>query len=351
MTTATEFKNSYIESFSDWAKAALVKDPFWIEETREKALAAFSQMGFPTTKHEDWQHTDLEALFKMSFALKGDRQSKDAVKAELKSLGFEVEKAHLMVFVNGHYALNLSSLGDLAKGVKVRSLIESLSDGPLKRQFGHILPFENRPFVALNYSYFTDGVFLHISEGHQLEKPLHIVYLSNNSGQATQTHLRNLLLMEENTSAKVVEHYWGNNLNPYLTNAVTKISLGRGAILEHTKIQQESDLAFHIGAMAALQNEGSRFTSRTFSFGGIRGRSEVETQLAEKKAEALMEGLTLSNGKQNLDIHTFIDHLSPDCKSEQLFKAVADKAGTAQFDGRVLVRENAQKTDARQSNK
>ena len=205
--------------------------------------------------------------------------------------------------------------------------------------------------MALNYAYFTDGLFLHVARGKSLSKPLHVVYLSSNSGKPTQSHVRNLILMEEGSRAKVIEHYWGNNLNPYFTNAITKVSLSDGAFLEHTKIQQESDLAYHVGVLAVQQNQGSRLLSRVFSSGGTLGRSEIETVLAEKDAECLLEGLTLSTGKQNLDIHTFVDHLSPSCKSEQVFKAVADKTGTAVFDGRILVRENAQKTDARQSNK
>lgn len=346
-----EVKNNYLSAFSDWEKTALAKDPFWIRETREKALAYFEQAGFPTSKDEAWKYADLDNFYKTSFALTGDNQTRAAVSAELKSLGFDLSGAHLMVFVNGHLSKNLSSYEDSPQGVKIHSLIESLSNGPLKRYFSHILPFENRPFVALNYAYFTDGLFLHVPQGKRLEKPLHVVYLSSNSGQPTQSHLRNLILMEEDSQATVVEHYWGNNLKPYFTNVVTKISLDRGAALDHTKIQQESELAYHIGVLAARQNENSRLTSRVFSFGGALGRSEVETVFAEKKAEAVLDGLTLSSGKQNLDIHTFVDHLAPACKSEQTFKAVADKNGMAVFDGRVLVRENAQKTDARQTNK
>lgn len=348
---ATEVKNSYLSAFPDWEKTALTKDPFWIRDAREKALAYFKQAGFPTSKDETWKYTDLENFYKIPFSLTGDSQTKAAVSAELQSLGFDLSKAHLMVFVNGHLSKKLSSFEESANGVKIHSLIESLSNGPLKRYFGNILPFENRPFVALNYGYFTDGYYLHAAPGKRLEKPLHVVYLSSNSGQPTQSHMRNLVLMEEDSQAMVVEHYWGNNLNPYFTNAVTKVSLDRGAVLDHTKIQQESELAYHIGVLAARQNENSRLTSRIFSFGGALGRSEVETVFAEKKAEAVLDGLTLSSGKQNLDIHTFVDHLAPACKSEQTFKAVADKNGMAVFDGRVLVRENAQKTDARQTNK
>lgn len=348
---ALEAKDTYLSQFGDWEKTALTKDPFWIRETREKALAYFQETGFPTSRDETWKYTNLDPLFQIPFALNGDRVSKEAVLPELKSLGFETGKANVMVFVNGHFSKALSGVSEPSPKVKIRSLIESLSDGPLKKYFSHILPFENRPFVALNYAYFTDGLFLHVPAGERLEKPLHVVYVSTNSGQPTQSHVRNLLLMEEDTRASVIEHYWGNNLKPYFTNTVTKVSLDKGAVLDHAKIQQESPLSFHIGTLAARQNEGSRLVSRVFSFGGALGRSEVETVLVEKKAECVLDGLYLARGQQQLDHRTFIDHLSPACSSEETYKGVADGESTGIFDGRILVRENAQKTDARQSNK
>jgi Fe-S cluster assembly protein SufD len=348
---AVEMKNSYLSTFSDWEKTALTKDPFWIQESRKEALAYFDKAGFPTSKNETWKYADLDAFFKIPFALTGEIQTKAAVASELKSLGFDTAKAHLMVFVNGHLSKALSSFEESAHGVKIHSLIESLSNGPLKRYFSHILPCENRPFVALNYAYFTDGFFLHVPKGKRLEKPLHVVYLSSNSGQPTQSHLRNLILMEEDSQATVIEHYWGNNLKPYFTNVVTKVSLDRDASLDHTKIQQESELAYHIGVLAARQNENSRLHSCVFSLGAGLDRSETNVVFAEKKSEAVLDGLTLSTGKQHLEQHTFVDHLAPACKSEQVFKTVAGKSSVAVFDGQVLVRENAQKTDARQSNK
>ena len=348
---AVDFKKTYFEAFNDWEKSALTKDPFWIRETREAALAYFEKAALPTTHEEGWRYADLEPLFKISFALQGERHSKETVSRELSSLGFDMDKADWLVFVNGHYSQALSSVEKLPRGVKAQSLIQSLSDGPLKRYFSNILPFENRPFVALNYAYFTDGLFLHVPKGQTLERPLHLIYLSSNSGQPTQSHVRNLILMEESSSARVVEHYWGNNLKPYFTNAVTKVALDKKAQLEHTKIQQESDLAYHIGVVAARQSQGSRFLSRTLATGGALGRSEVEGTLAEPHAECALEGLALSRGKQTLDLHSFVDHMAPQGTSDQLFKAVADKGSAAVFDGRVLVREGAQKTDARQSNK
>jgi len=348
---ALQVKQTYLSAFSDWEKTALTKDPFWIRESRELALAYFGEAGFPTAKDEDWKYTDLDNFLKVSFALTGDKHSKASILAELKSLGFEMDKAHLMVYVNGHFCKELSTIHDLPKGVKLGSLIENLSNGPLKKHFSHILPFEGHPFVALNYAYFTDGVFLHVPEGQKLEKPLHVVFLSDNSGQPTQSHIRNLILMEKGAKAQMVEHYWGNNLKPYLTNAVTKVSLKQSASLDHTKIQQESDLAFHIGVLAAHQEADSHLNSRVFSLGGALGRSETVVTLSEIKASCVLDGLSLSRGKEHMDLRTFVDHLSPNCESRQTYKLVADGESTGIFSGKVLVRENAQKTDARQVNR
>ncbi len=344
-------KENYLSLFPDWEKTALVKDPFWLKDTREKTLESFKETGFPTPEDESWKHTSLDEFYKNSFNLTQEGTVRDAVKAELESQGFETSKAHLMVFVNGHFNPEHSSVGELPRGAKMRSLIESLADGPLKRYFSHILPFENRPFVSLNYAFFTDGVFLHLGPGVQMNKPLHLVFLSSNAGLATQSHIRNLLLLEEGSSASVIEHYWGNNLKPYFTNAVTKVALEKDARLDHTKIQQESLLSFHLGSLAAHQAQGSQFTARVFSLGGILGRSEMESFLAEPHADCVFEGLALGRGKQHLDVRTFVDHAVEQGQSEQLFKTVVDGHAGGVFDGRVLVRENAQKTDARQANK
>ncbi len=191
-----------------------------------------------------------------------------------------------MVFVNGHFSRTLSHLSEPPLGVKLRSLIESLSDGPLKRYFGHILSPENHPFVALNYAYFTDGLFLHVARGKAPQDPCMSSTFPVIRAKPTQSHIRNLILMEEDCQAKVIEHYWGNNLSPYFTNAVTKVSLAHGAFLEHTKIQQESDLAYHIGVLAAQQNEGSRLVSRIFSLGGAVGAAKWKRSCPRRRPSA-----------------------------------------------------------------
>jgi Fe-S cluster assembly protein SufD len=178
-----------------------------------------------------------------------------------------------------------------------------------------------------------------------------VVHLSMNGGKTTQSHLRNLIVMEDDSQVAVLEHYWGDNLGAYWTNAVTEVHLSRGSRLEHTKLQQEDAKGFHTGAFAVRQSEGSRLVSRVYATGGALGRSEVEIALAEKRAECVLEGLYLTKEKQHLDTRTFVDHIAPSCTTQENFKGVLDGQSTAIFDGRILVRENSQKTDARQSNK
>jgi Fe-S cluster assembly protein SufD len=149
----------------------------------------------------------------------------------------------------------------------------------------------------------------------------------------------------------VIEHYWGENVSAYFTNVVTEVAMTKGSSLEHTKIGQEDIKGYHIGSLIAQQEEGSHLTSHLFSLGGALTRNDIETTLSQKKAECVLEGLYLAKEKQHVDTRTFIDHLSPNCNSHEVYKGVMDGQATGVFDGRILVRENAQKTDARQSNK
>jgi Fe-S cluster assembly protein SufD len=350
MTKAVEMKELYISNFGKPGITTGGKDATWLKVLREKALASFKEAGFPTPKDEYWRYTDLStSLLKVPFGFETESGTQTAVMAKLKTMGYSSEKAHVAVFVNGSFAKELSSFKILPKGVVLQSLASTLSDNSIKTHFNCIHSFEGRPLAALNTAFFADGLFLRLPPSQILSEPVHVVYLSTNSGKNTQSHPRNLVVLESDSRATVIEHYLGDAAGPYLTNAVTEVRLFRGAEMEHIKIQQEDETAYHIGTLAVKQGEGSRLVSRTFSFGGLLARNEVETVLAEKKAECSLEGLYLVKDQQHSDNRTFIDHLSPACKSGEFFKGVLDGEGTGIMDGHILVRENAQKTDARQS--
>ncbi len=345
-----ELRENYLKTFEKLSTAA-GKEAAWLKSLRERALSSFKETGFPTPKDEYWRYTDLSTnLLKTSFGFEAETAAKTDIQARLKSLGFEIQNADVLVFVNGHFfGQAFSGTNNRVKFLEIKKLTGALSGGIPQQSLGTVLPFEKRPFAALNTAFFTDGLFLKVPEGQQVPNPIHVVYLSTNGNQATQSHVRNLVVMENDSRATVVEHYLGDAVSPYLTNAVTEVRLSRGAELEHAKIEQEDPKAYHIGTLAVKQEEGSRFVSRTFSLGGFLARNEVETSLEGKKAECSLEGLFLVKGKQHSDNRTFIDHKSPACKSEEFFKGVLDGEGTGIMDGHILVRENAQKTDARQS--
>jgi Fe-S cluster assembly protein SufD len=348
----TQTAETYLRTFQELGKKISGKDPAWLKSLRGKALEHFGKAGFPTSKDEAWKYTDLSVhLLGSPFLFEAETRTQTAVAAKLKSQGFEVEKAHLVVFVNGRFSQGLSSIKDLPKGVKLQSLAEVLSDKALQNSFGSAVKLENRAFNALNTAAFADGLFLQVSQGQTVPEPIHAVHLSAASGPATQSHPRNLVVMENDSQAVLIEHYFGDNAGSTFTNAVTEVRLSKGAQLDHSKLQQEDEKGIHIGSLAVKQEEGSRLISRVFSLGGAMARNEVETVLSEKKAECLLEGLYLAKGKQHMDTRTFIDHLSPSCNSQEIFKGVLDGEAVGIFDGRILVRENAQKTDARQSNK
>jgi Fe-S cluster assembly protein SufD len=346
-----EVQTTYHSHFPAWESLSRAKEPDFVKRNRERALAGFMESGFPDSKKEDWKNTNLDPFFRTPFEFTAPPSVHPSAAQKLKAMGFESGPSNLLVFVNGHFSAEFSSPIGKIPGLRWGSLQSQWGAGLEEEALLPHIAFENRPFLALNEAFFTDGLYLQVAAGKSLPKPLHVVYLSSNAAKPSQSHIQNLLRLEEDAQAEVVEHYWGESRQPYFTNTVTKVSLKKGARLIHTKIQEESKGSTHIGLLSVLQQEGSSFQSRNFSFGGALGRSEVETLLAGKKAECLLEGLTLVGDHQTLDLHTFVDHQAAECKSEQTFKAVADKSGTAIFDGRVLVRENAQKTDARQSNK
>jgi len=350
MSTLTA-QEHYLSSFSQLEAKLPGHAAAWLKSLRLQALEQFKQAGFPTDKLESWKYTNLSLnLLKESFTFEAPA-STTATAAQLKKNGFDTDKANLLVFVNGKFSKELSSLKPLEKGVTVQNLASVLSNETVKAFIGKIALSQNKAFAALNTAFFTDGLFVQLEAGKVLDTHVHAIYVSTNGSQATQSHLRNLLVLANDSKVNVIEHYWGENVSAYLTNVVTEVAMATGSTLDHLKIGQEDIKGYHIGSLIAQQEEGSYFASRLFSVGGALTRNDIETTLGKKKAECVLEGLYLAKEGQHVDTRTFIDHLSPNCNSTEVFKGVIDDQAVGVFDGRILVRENAQKTDARQSNK
>lgn len=304
-----------------------------LKELRKKAEARFKANGFPTTREEQWRFTDVSPVAKGAF-------SNEWKKA---TIGFEPLGDICIVFENGRLSREKSTFGDLPKGVCIGSVMD-LADERLGT-----LASEQSAFVAANTAYFSDGAFIEIADGSELETPIHLVYLADLDGAAV--HVRNFVSVGKGAKATVVEEYIGQADAAYWSNAVTELFIADQASVAHFKIQRESAAAFHFQTLEVLLGAGSRFNALALTLGAALGRNDIRGKLAGAGGEAVCNGLYLLRGKQHCDTHLFMDHAVPNCNSHELYKGILDEKARAVFCGRILVQKGAQKTDAIQSNK
>jgi Fe-S cluster assembly protein SufD len=256
-----------------------------------------------------------------------------------------------VVFVNGRYRPELSSRAP--DGAFIGSLGTAIAERPepVLREVARHADWQRDALTALNTAFIQDGAFIHLPAGAVLERPIHLLYLSTSPEKPALTQPRNLIVAGANSQATVVETYAGLADDVYFTNAVTEVVLGENARLDHYKLQEESARAFHIALTQVHHGRDSRFTSHSVALGAALARNELRALFAAEGCECTLNGLYMATGKQHLDNRTLIDHKSPRCTSRELYKGVLDGQSRGVFSGRVLVRQDAQKTDASQTNK
>jgi len=238
-------------------------------------------------------------------------------------------------------------------GVTIGSLAEALNTKTkvVDRYLTRNAKFADSAFTALNTAFLYDGAFLNIPPGTVIRDPIHLLFISTGGGSERVSHPRNLIVAGENSQVSIIESYVGMRQDVYFTNVVTEMSIDRGAIVEHDTLQDESVRAFHIGTMYVHQGGASRFTSNAVSIGGALVRNNVNVVLDAEGCECTLNGLSMVAGTQHVDNHTLIDHAKPGCVSHELYKSILDGKARGVFNGKIFVRRDAQKTDAKQTNK
>jgi Fe-S cluster assembly protein SufD len=334
----TDFTQGLRDSF-----AQLEDGP--IRLLREAAFARFAKLGLPTTQDEEWKYTSLAPLAQVRFEPAAETPVRDI---DRWTLG---DGAIRVVFVNGRYRRELSSRAP--DGAFIGSLATAIAERPelVLREVARHADWQRDGLTALNTGFIQDGAFIHLPAGAVLEAPIHLLYLSAAPEKPTLTQPRNLIVAGANSQATVVETYAGLADDVYFTNAVTEVVLGENARLDHYKLQEESARAFHIALTQVHHGRDSRFTSHSVALGAALARNELRALFAAEGCECTLNGLYMATGKQHLDNRTLIDHKSPRCTSRELYKGVLDGQSRGVFSGRVLVRQDAQKTDASQTNK
>jgi len=340
----TPFERSQRDGFALRPRSG---DP--LRALRESAFARFAELGLPASGDENWKYTSLAPLAQLPFAAaRPGAASPDSLVRSLAAPG-----SLQLVFVDGHYRPELSSAAPESGGAFIGSLRAALAERPREvgRELARHADFRRDSLTALNTAFLEDGAFIHLPADTFLAAPIHLFFVATGGGEATLSHPRNLIVAGARSRAAVIETYAGPADATYFTNAVTEVVLGEGAQVEHYKLQQEGARAFHVGLLQVTHGRDSRFRSHSLALGGALARNEVRALFSSEGGDCTLNGLYMGSGRQHLDNRTLIDHKSPRCTSRELYKGVLDGEAHGVFGGRVLVREDAQKTDARQINK
>ena len=322
--------------------------PDWVANIRRAGIARFSTLGFPTTKDEDWHFTSPAPIAEHEFVFEPAR-SGHVRAVDVEAVGFAADW-HTMVFVNGRFAAELSSLAGVERGVHLLPLADAWTAAPdLAKRVGSVLS-DQPTFTALNSAFMPDGAVIQVAKDVELTRPIHLVFVADGTSAARVTHPRNLIVLERGAKATVVESYVGLTDTAYFTNAVTEVAVGDGATLNHFKIQRESPGAFHVGTIQATQGRDSHLVSFSFATGGALTRTNIYTRLDGQGCGATLNGLYMLDGTQHGDHQTRIEHVAPNCFSRELYKGVLDGKSHGVFNGKVYVHPEAQKTDGKQTN-
>ena len=350
MPAVAEQLNTYLETFETQAEARRA-EPEWLVERRNRGMRQFAEQGVPTTKHEEYRYTNLAPIARTAFQIAGE--SANAVSLDdLAPFLYNEIKGDRLVFVNGRYAPSLSSV-ETVVAETVTTIGALLADNPaaLEPYLARFSTERDNPLAALNSALFTDGAVVRIPAHEAWDAPIHLVFVSTADGPDTVTHPRVLIVAELDSEAAVMETYCALGDTPYWTNAVTEIVAADNARLDHYRLQQESLSAFHTSLVEIHQGRDSNVTTHSISFGGGLVRNDVEVVLEDENCESTMNGLYALNGRQHVDNRTCVDHAQPHCSSHQLYKGILDGRARGVFGGKIIVRADAQKTDAFQSNK
>ena len=299
MTAVSEQTGKWLGEFTKQLSAPAP----WVRKLRDTAFARFSELGFPTTHDEEWRFTSVAAIARSSFGA-GSRQQ-----------------------------------------VSLPAGVQELSAAEAEAHLAQHAAFDQNAFTALNTAFLGDVTMLKVPAGAVIERPIEITY---QTPEGAASHPRILIVVGANAQCSIVETFQGSGA--YFTNAVAEFVVGDNAVVDHYKVQRESLQAFHVATMQVQVGRSANFSSHSIALGGALVRNDANAVLSEG-SEATLNGLYVVNGGQHVDNHTSIDHAKPHAASHELYKGILDGTATAVFNGRIIVRKDAQKTDSKQTNK
>jgi Fe-S cluster assembly protein SufD len=325
--------------------------PRWLQDLRERAASRFAALGFPTVREEEWRFTNVAPIASADFFPAPEGVA--VAEADLTRYHY-AESGYRIAIINGRFSPESSRLKGLPAGVRVMSLAAAVNERTdiVQRYFGQLAEFGERAFAALNTALAVDGAYVSIPDGLILDEPLQIAFVAAGGAPGPMmVNARALIVAGDRSQARIVENYIGTMGQTYFTNAVTEVVAGENCVIDHYKVQHESEDAFHIASMHVHASRHANFSSHSFSLGGKVVRNDVIAVLDGEGAECTLNGLYLADGDRLVDNHTTIDHAKAHCPSHEIYKGILGGKARAIFNGKIIVRQDAQKTDAKQTNR
>jgi Fe-S cluster assembly protein SufD len=349
MSQILDIKKWYIsnfESFENSLNGGSLK-PF--HQVRKDAIANFSNLNFPTTHDEDWRFTNIAPLLKHNFKPADKTKLKQK---QIKNFLFKRISSNMIVFVNGHFAPELSKLKSLPDGITVGSIADEIKNGSsiIDEYLSKYANYKTQIFTALSTAFTQDGAFIHVHDNKVIEEPINILFITVAGEEKILSQPRNLFVAGKNSQVTIIERYVSLDEGIYFTNVVSEIVTGENSSINHIKIQEESSKAFHVSRTEIDQEKNSNFVSYSISLGGEISRYDVNSKFNDEGGECSLNGLYLLTGSQLYDTHSLIDHAKPHCTSHEHYKGILDDTSRGVFNGKVIVRKDAQKTNAFQKN-
>lgn len=345
--------DEYRRTFAAFAANGGGRGPEWLATLRRNGMDRFAAIGFPTTHDEEWRFTPVSSIARVPFTL-APQPTMELSAADVEPFRFGHDEWPTLVFVNGRYSARLSYRSVLPPGVQLRPLSEVLESEPtsLEGTLGHSGSLDGTSFTALNAAFLQDGAVLSVASGVELPSPMHFVFVATRDAQGVMVHPRNVVQVGDGARVNFIESYLSlDNESSYLTNAVTEVRVGSGAWVEHVRVQRESEAASHIGWTEVHQARDSHYRSFTLALGGRLSRLNLHARSNASNTETLLYGLYLTRNEQLADTHTAIFHDHPNCRSWEVYKGILTDRSRAVFNGKVFVKPEAQKTDAKQTNR
>jgi Fe-S cluster assembly protein SufD len=350
MTQIAERQDHFLTEYERLSRDSGASQPSWLRELRAEAVSRFHELGFPTTRDEEFRFTNVSPIAETAFRL----APADGPAARDLIARVGIPGAYRVVVADGRFDPSLSDTGAVP-GLTVSPLRQAIAANgdAVRSRLNVIAGFRDRAFLALNTAFLDDGVLVDVRQGVVVDRPLQVIFVTTAAEalQPTMSHPRLLAVIGGSAQLQIAETFVGPAGRKYFTNAVSEYHLAENAVVEHCRDQREGTGGFHVGLQAVRCARSSAFVSHNMVLGAHLVRNDVIAVLDGEGVDCTLNGLYLSDGRRMVDNHTLIDHARPHCGSHELYKGILAGRSKAVFNGKIIVRQDAQKTDAKQTNR